>query len=82
MDSRIELDAPAGLRDDANDPESNMRVGKVTPMLTMGHGRPPAQALAEPPTPGAQFVQHMAPVPVVAYQPGDAPLDDQGHVVR
>ena len=23
----------------------------------------------------------MAPVPVVAYQPGDAPLDDQGHIV-
>ncbi len=24
----------------------------------------------------------MAPVPVVAYQPGDVPLDNQGHVVR
>ncbi len=38
VDSGIELDAPAGLRDDANDTESNMRVGKVTPTLTMGHG--------------------------------------------
>ncbi len=82
VDSGIELDAPAGLRDDTNNTESNMRVGKVMLMLTMGHGQLPAQALAEPAMPGAQFVQHMAPVPVVAYQPGDAPLDDQGRVVR
>ena len=38
VDSGIELDAPAGLRDNANDTESNMRVGKVMPTLTMGHG--------------------------------------------
>ena len=82
MDSGIELDVTVGLRDDANITNNDMRVGKVTPTLTMGHGQLPAQALAEPATPGAQFVQHMAPVPVVAYQPGDAPLDDQGHMVR
>ena len=35
-------------------------MGKVTLTLTMGHGRLPAQALAEPATPGAQFMQHMA----------------------
>ena len=55
-----------------------MRVGKVMTTLTMGHGHPPVQALAELMTPGAQFVQHMAPVPVVARQPGDPPLGDQG----
>ncbi len=83
VDSGIELDTTTGRQDDANaDADQNMRVGKVTPTLTMGHGHPPAQALAEPATPGAQFVQHMAPVPVLAYQPGDMPLDDQGHVVR
>ncbi len=83
VDSRIELDMTTGLRGNANNNNNqNMRVGKVTSTLTMGHGRPPAQALAEPATPGAQFVQHMAPVPVMAYQPGDAPLDDQGHMVR
>ncbi len=52
----------------------NMRVGKVVPTLTMGHGRPLAQALAEPATPGAQFVQHTAPLPEVAHYPGDPPL--------
>ena len=76
VDSGIELDVTVGLRDDANITNNDMRVGKVTPTLTMGHGQLPAQALAEPATPGAQFVQHMAPVPVVAYQPGDPPLDD------
>ena len=81
VDSGIELDA--GLQGDANDNDAqNMRVGKVTPTLTMGHGCPPAQALAKPATPGAQFVQHMAPVPVMAYRPGDVPLDDQGCMVR
>ncbi len=51
------LDATIGLRTSA---DNDMRIGKVTLTLTMGHGRPPAQALAEPATPGAQFVQHMA----------------------
>ncbi len=83
VDSGIELDTTTGLRGNANnDDDQKMRVGKVTLTQTMGHGRPPAQALAEPAAPGAQFVQHMAPVPVMAYQPGDMPLDDQGHVVR
>ncbi len=82
VDSGIELDVTAGLRDDANNTNNDMRVGKVMPTLTMGHGRPPAQALAEPAMPGAQFIQHMAPVPVLAHQPGDPPLDDQGHMVR
>ena len=73
MDSGIDmtLDATLGLQTSTDD---NMRVGKVMPTLTMGHGHPPAQALAEPATPGAQFVQHMAPVPVLARQPGDPPL--------
>ena len=75
VDSGIDMDATLGLREgDSND----MRVGRVLPTLTMGHGRPPAQALAEPVMPGAQFIQHMAPVPVVAWQPGDSPLGDQG----
>ncbi len=73
VDSGIDmtLDATLGLQTSTDD---NMRVGKVMPTLTMGHGHPPAQALAEPATPGAQFVQHMAPVPVLARQPGDPPL--------
>ncbi len=51
VDSRIELDTTTGLRGDANDnDDQNMRVGKVTPTLTMGHGCPPVQALAEPAT--------------------------------
>ncbi len=57
------LDATLGLRTSTDD---DMRIGKVTPTLMMGHGRLPAQALAEPATPGAQFVQHMALVPVLA----------------
>ncbi len=75
VDSGIDMDATLGLREGDSD---DMRVGRVLPALTMGHGRPPAQALAEPATPGAQFVQHMAPVPVLARQPGDPPLGDQG----
>ena len=73
VDSGIDmtLDATTGLRTSTDD---DMRVGKVTPTLTMGHGRLPAQALAELATPGAQFVQHMAPVPVLVRQPGDPPL--------
>ncbi len=71
------LDATLGLRTSTDD---NMRVGKVTPTLMMGHGCPPAQALAEPATPGAQFVQHMAPVPV--RQPGDPPLGNQGPMAK
>ncbi len=73
------LDATTGLWTSADD---NMRIGKVTPTLTMGHGRPPAQALAEPVTPGAQFIQHMAPVPVLARQPGDPPLGNQGPTMK
>ncbi len=79
VDSSIEMDATLGLQEgDSND----MRVGRVLPTLTMGHGRPPVQALAEPVTLGAQFVQHMALVPVVAWQPGDSPLGDQGQPAR
>ncbi len=78
MDSGIDMDATLGLREDAS---NDMRVGKVPPTLTMGHGRPPAQALAEPVTPGAQFMQHMAPVPLLAQQPGDPPLGDHGQPV-
>ncbi len=75
MDSGIDmnLDVTLGLQQFKDD---NMRMGKVTPTLTMGHGCPPVQALAEPATPGAQFVQHMALVPVLAQQPGDPPLGD------
>ncbi len=68
------LDATTGLWTSTDD---DMRIGKVTLTLTMGHGRLPAQALAELVTPGAQFVQHMAPVPVLARQPGDPPLGNQ-----
>ncbi len=51
-----------------------MCVGKVVPTLTIGHGRPPAQVLAEAAMPGAQSIQHTALVPVVARFPGDPPL--------
>ncbi len=57
------LDATIGLRTSTDD---DMHIGKVTPTLTMGHGHLPVQALAEPVTPNAQFVQHMAPVLVLA----------------
>ncbi len=70
----VELDATSGLWQREND---DMHVGKVTPTLTMGHGRLPAQALAEPATPGTQFMQHMALVQVLAQQPGDPPLGEQ-----
>ncbi len=73
------LDATIGLQTSTDD---NMRVGKVTPTLTMGHGRLPVQVLAEPATPGAQFLQHMAPVPVLARQPGDPPLGNQGPMTK
>ncbi len=81
VDSRIDmtLDATLGLWTSTDD---DMRVGKVMPTLTMGHGRPLAQALVEPVTPGAQFVQHMAPVLVLAWQPGDPPLGNQGQMVK
>ena len=81
VDSGIDmtLDATTGLRTSTDD---DMRIGKVTPTLTMGHGHPPAQALAELTTPGAQFVQHMAPVPVLVRQPGDPPLGNQGPMAK
>ena len=60
------LDVTTGLQTSTDD---DMRIGKVTPTLTMGHGCLPAQVLAEPATPGAQFVQHMAPVPVLGTHP-------------
>ncbi len=69
----LDLDVTLGLWQCDND---DMRVGKVMPTLTMGHGCPPVQALAEPAMPGAQFVQHMAPVPVLAQQPADPPLGE------
>ncbi len=59
-----------------------MRMGKVTLTLTMGHGHPLAQAMAELAMPGAQFMQHMAPVPVLAQQPWDPPLGEQGGLAR
>ncbi len=77
MDSGIDLDATLEHQTSTST-DDDMRVGKVMPTLTMGHGHPLAQALAELATPGAQFVQHMAPVPVLAHQPGDPPLGDQG----
>ncbi len=77
VDSGIDLDATSGHRTSTST-DDDMRVGRVPPMLTLGHGHPPAQVLAEPATPGAQFVQHMAPVPVLARQPGDPSLGDQG----
>ncbi len=75
----LDLDATLGLQQCEN---NDMRVGKVMPTLTMGHGHPPVQALAEPAMPGAQFVQHMAPVPVLAHQPGDPPLGERGEPAR
>ncbi len=75
----LELDVTSGLRQCEDD---DMHMGKVTPTLTMGHRRPLAQALVEPMMPGAQFVQHMAPVPVLAQQPGDPPLGEQGRPVQ
>ncbi len=81
VDSGIDmtLDVTIGLRTSTDD---DMRVGKVMPTLMMGHGHLPVQALAEPVTPGAQFVQHMAPVPVLARQPGDPPLGNQGPTMK
>ncbi len=73
------LDATLGLWTSTDD---DMHVGKVTPTLTMGHGHLPAQVLAEPVTPGVQFVQHMAPVPVLAWQPGNPPLGNQGQTAK
>ncbi len=72
----LELDAETGLWQ--LDSDDNMCVGKVVLTLMMGHGCPLAQALTEPAMPGAQFVQHMALVPVLAQQPGDPPLVEQG----
>ncbi len=65
VDTGIDLDATSGHRTSMST-DDDMRVGRVPPTLTLGHGCPLAQALAEPATPGAQFVQHMAPVPVLA----------------
>ena len=81
VDSGIDLDVTLGHRTSTST-DDDMRVGRVLPTLTLGHRRPPAQTLAELATPGAQFVQHMAPVPVLAHQPGDPPLGDQGQQVR
>ncbi len=82
VDSGIDTDLSLGLRASTDSTNGDMRIGKVTPMLTMGHRRPPAQVLAEPVTPGAQFVQHMAPVPMLASQPGDPPLGIQGQAPK
>ena len=65
MDSGIDLDVTSGHRTSTST-DDDMQVGRVPPTLTLGHGRPPVQVLAEPATPGAQFVQHMALVPVLA----------------
>ncbi len=65
MDSGIDLDATSGHQTSTST-DDDMRVGRVPPTLTLGHGHLLAQALAEPATPDAQFVQHMAPVPVLA----------------
>ncbi len=77
MDSGIDLDVTSGHWTSTST-DDDMRVGRVLPTLTLGHGRPPAQALAEPVTPGAQFMQHMAPVPVLARQPGDLLWETKG----
>ncbi len=77
VDSGIDLGATLGHWMSTST-DDDMRIGKVMPTLMMGHGHPLAQALAEPVTPGVQFVQHMAPVPVLARQPGDPPLENQG----
>ncbi len=81
VDSGIDvtLDVTLGLQTSTDD---DMHMGKVPPTLTMGHGHPPVQVLAEPATPGVQFVQHMAPVPVLAHQPGDPPLGNQGQMAK
>ncbi len=78
VDSGVDMTlyATLGLRTST---DNNMCMGKVTLTLTMGHGHPPVQALAEPVTPGAQFVQHMAPLPVT---PGDPPLGNQGQTAK
>ena len=65
VDSSIDLDVTSGYWTSTSTYD-DMRVGRVPPTLTLGHGHPPAQALAEPVTPGAQFMQHMAPAPVLA----------------
>ncbi len=80
-DSGIDLDVTSGHRTSTST-DNDMQVGRVPLTLTLGHGRPPVQALAELATPGAQFVQHMAPVPVLARQPGDPSLGDQGQQAR
>ncbi len=77
VDSGIDLDVTTGHQTSMST-DDDMRVGRVPPTLTLGHGRPLAHALAELATPGAQFMQHMAPVPVLAQQPVDPPLGDQG----
>ncbi len=64
----LELDVQPELRQ--NETDGDMHVGKVVPTLTMGHGHSPAQVLAEPATPGTQFVQHMAPL---EREPADPP---------
>ncbi len=81
-DSGIDVDAAIGLQSSTESTDDSMRVGRVLPTLTMGHGRPPAQALAELATPGTQFIQHMAPVPVLAAQPGDPPHAIPGQVPK
>ncbi len=81
VDSGIDmnLDVSLGLRQSKDD---DMHVGKVTLTLTMGHGCPLVQALAELAMPGAQFVQHMALVPVLVQQLGDPPLGDRGQTAK
>ncbi len=81
VDSGIDmtLDATIGLRTST---DNDMHIGKVMPTLTMGHGHPLVQVLAELATPSAQFVQHMAPVPVLVRQPGDPPLGNQGPTTK
>ena len=73
-DSGIDLEIDVAGGNWQLNTDDAMRVGKVVPMLTMGHGCPPAQALAEPAMPGIQVIQHMAPMSVLAHHPGDPPL--------
>ncbi len=75
VDSGIDVDLDAQPELWQHETDDDMCVGKVVPTLTMGHGRLPAQVLAEPAMPGAQFIQHMAPVPVLTHHPGDPPLE-------
>ncbi len=75
IDSGIDMTNDAQPEFWRNKTDDDMHVGKVTLTLTMGHGRPPAQALAEPATPGAPFIQHMAPFPLLTHRPGDPPLE-------